>query len=191
LRKHFAENLLALFTARDVSASIVGDLLEEAHGRRRAWFAFEIVRLAFALCFASLFAAPLRALRLAVVGLVVYAGTYSVLFVASGLPWHPWHRVHEVGFLARGALVVFTANLVTGAVLARLPTGGGSSALAPIAALWLKAWVVWPFLLSLPYGWPSGSAWYGITFALLFPVLCLLPLFLGAMLAQRRIVTPT
>ena len=62
LRRSFAEDLLALFTARDRSESIVGDLIEQrdAHGRGR--FACEVARLAFALCFKSLVAAQLRAL---------------------------------------------------------------------------------------------------------------------------------
>ena len=193
MRRELTEDLLALFTARDVSASIVGDLLEQAPARRRGWFTFEVVRLAFALCFRSLVSAPARALRLALVGLVVYAGTYAVLFIAMGLPWYPWHRVYEFGFAARLGAVTLVANLVAGAILARLPTGAGFSAIAPLTALWLAGWLSLAavHLVSSVQPWSLiGGGWRGTVFVtLLFPVLYLLPLLLGAVFARRRAVS--
>jgi hypothetical protein len=179
---------------------MVGDLAEQSHSRRRGWFTCEIVRLAFALCFRSLVSAAVRALRLAGVGLAIYTGAEVALFVAIGLPWYPWHRVHEPGFWARLGLVVFLSNLVTGAVLARRPTSGAIGAVAPLTALWLAGWLIWPLFAARVYPWPSTGVWRGgvpwppmtpgrltlLSAELIFPLLYLLPLLLGAVLAQRR-----
>ena len=185
----FAEDLLALFTAREVSESIVGDLVEQRAAHGRCWFAREVARLAFALCFKSVVAEPWRAARLAALGWVVYVGAFALLFIASGLPWFPWHRVHEPSFWIRLGLVVFLANLITGGVLARRPSRRGS-AIAPLITLWLMGWLVSPFWLALegiPWPWPkaAGIAWS----AVLVPLLYLVPLLLGALVAQRRELT--
>lgn len=186
MRRNFAEELLALFTARDVAESIVGDLIEQRDAHRQGWFAREVARLAFALCFQSVVAAPWRAIRLAALGWAIYAGAFVILFVASGLPWYPWHRVDEPSFWVRLGLVVFVANLITGGVLARRPSRRGS-AIAPLMTLWLVGWLVSPFWLALeglPWPWskPSGVFWS----AALVPLLYLVPLLLGAFVAQRR-----
>jgi len=186
LRNDLAENLLALFTARDVAESIVGDLVEQRHAHGRGWFACEIARLAFALCFKSLVAAPWRAVRFAALGWAVYFGTLVVLFTATGLPWYPWHRVDEPGFWVRLGLVVFVANLVAGGVLSRWAPKG-SSAIAPLTTLWLIAWVVSPFMVALvdPWPWRAGTA--GVVWtAVAVPLLYVVPLLLGALIAQRR-----
>jgi hypothetical protein len=188
MHSRFAENLLALFTARDVSESIVGDLVEQRPAHGRGWFAREVAQLAFALCFKSLVAAPWRTIRLAVLGWCTYTGALLILFVASGLPWYPWHRVHEPGFWVRFGLVVFVANLVTGGVLTRWAPKSGS-AIAPLTTLWLVGWLLSPFAVALvdarvPWPWdrPSGIVWS----AVLVPVLYVVPLLLGALVAQRR-----
>jgi hypothetical protein len=201
----FAEDVLALFTTREVAASIVGDLAEQSQSRRRGWFTCEIVRLAFALCFRSLIAAPGRALRLAGVGLAVYFGAEVTLFVTIGLPWYPWHRVHEAGFWVRLGLVVFFSNLLTGAILARRRASATVGAVAPLTALWLAAWLIWPLFASRAYPWPSQGVWRGgvpwppmvagpwtlLSAELIFPLLYLLPLLLGAVLAQRGLADKT
>ena len=191
LRKSFAEDLLALFTARDRSESIVGDLIEQRDAHGRGWLACEVARLAFALCFKSLVAAPLRAFCLAALGWAVYAGALVLLSIASGLPSYPWHRVHEPGFWLRVGFIVFGANLITGGVLARWASRSGS-AIAPLLTLWLVGWIVSPFWIALldeRAAWPwtraSGMAWS----AVLVPLLYVVPLLLGAFLAQRREMT--
>jgi hypothetical protein len=186
LRNDFAENLLALFTARDVAESIVGDLVEQRYAHGRGWFACEVARLAFALCFKSLAAARWRAVRLAAIGWAVYFGTLFVLFTATGLPWYPWHRVDEPSFWVRLGLVVFIANLVAGGALSRWASKGGS-AVAPLTTLWLVAWVVAPCIVALvdPWPWRAGTA--GVVWTVVaVPLLYVAPLLLGALIAQRR-----
>jgi hypothetical protein len=186
LRNDLAENLLALFTARDVAESIVGDLVEQRHAHGRVWFACEVARLAFALCFKSLVAAPWRAIRLAALGWAVYFGTLVVLFAATGLPWYPWHRVNEPGFWARLGLVVFAANLVAGGVLSRWASKGGS-AIAPLTTVWLVGWFVSPFMVALVNPWPWAPGPAGIVWTtVLVPLLYVAPVLLGALVAQRR-----
>jgi len=177
----FAEDLLALFTTREVAASIVGDLIEQSHSRARGWFAWEVVRLAFALCFGTVISAPRQALRLAGLGLAVYVAAYVILFVAIGLPWYPWHRVGTFDFWVRVAIVAFVSNLTTGAILARRSSSGSVSAIGPLTALWVTLWLiqslfVYPWLAT---PWPRPLA--------MFPVLYLIPLLLGAAIGQRRI----
>ena len=138
----FAENLLALFTTREGAASIVGDLLEQSHSRARGCFACEVLRLAFALCFDALISAPGRALRLAGLGLAVFVAVYLVVFIASGLPWYPWHRMGTVDFWVRVGMVAFVANLATGAILGRRRSKGNVGALGPLVAVWLVAWLI-------------------------------------------------
>jgi hypothetical protein len=167
--------------ARELATTIVGDLTEQAHFRGRGWFAREVLRVAFGFCVRSLISAPLRALCLAGLGFAVYAGAYAVLFVASGLPWYPWHRIHEPGFLVRLALVVAASNLVTGVLLGRRAVRGGVGAVAPLTAFWLAAWLISPFVTKLTL-WP----WLQFWLVLAFPFLYLLPLLLGAVIAQRR-----
>jgi hypothetical protein len=200
-RNDFAENLLALFTAREVAASIVGDLTEQSHARGRGWFAREVVRLAFALCFKGAVSAPGRALRLAGLGLTVYGGTYVVLFIVAGLPWYPWHRTYEPAFWVRLGLVVVFSNLATGAILAQRPSNAGISAIASLTVVWFTAWVI--HLLVLTIGvlgvgrglvpWPATppSPWVILGPVLGVPLFGLFPLLLGAVIAQRRIARPT
>ena len=190
----FAENLLALFTTREGAASIVGDLLEQSHSRARGWFACEVLRLAFALCFDALISAPGRALRLAGLGLAVFVAVYLVVFIASGLPWYPWHRMGTVDFWIRVGMVAFVANLATGAILGRRRSKGNVGAIGPLVAVWLVAWLIQSLFVWGVFPWPSSELrstppWPG-TLAwtpLLFPFLYLVPLLLGAAIGQRRI----
>ena len=146
LRRSFAEDLLALFTTRDRSESIVGDLIEQRDAHGRGWFACEVARLAFALCIKSLVAAPLRALCLAALGWVVYAGALVLLSIASRITFVSLaSECHEPGFWLRLGLIVFGANLITGGVLARWASRSGS-AIAPLLTLWLVGWVVFTLL---------------------------------------------
>jgi len=101
------------------------------------------------------------------------------------------------------ALVVFVSNLVTGAALGRRPSGGGISAIAPLTALWLLGWLIWPLFAMRLHFWASSPTWYGflpsvgqapsaiLWAALIFPFLYLLPLLLGAIAAQRRVAPPS
>jgi hypothetical protein len=199
-RSDFAESLLALFTSRETAASIVGDLTEQSQARGRGWFAREVARLAFALCFKGAVAAPLRALRLAGLGLAVYGGTYGVFFITAGLPWYPWHRTYEPAFWLRLALVVVLANLSTGAILAQRPSNAGISAIASLTVVWFTAWVVQLSVLAIGMlglarwfiPWPAmpPSPWVILGPVLGVPLLGLLPLLLGAVVAQRRIARP-
>jgi len=178
-----AENLLALFTAREIAASIVGDLTEQSHFRARGWFACEVIRLAFALCVGALVSAPGRALRLAGLGLAVYVAAYLILFIASGLPWYPWHRVGTADFWVRVAVVAFVSNLATGAILARRRSSGSLSAIGALTALWFAVWLIQSVYRGSTTPWPSVLAWT----AVIFPFLYLVPLLLGAAIGQRRI----
>lgn len=195
--RSFPERLLSLFATRDVAESIVGDLAEQRRSRVRGWFTLEVVRIAVALCLRALSAAPRRALGLAVLGVCVYGGLYLLLFVVSGLPWYPWHRVNEPGFWVRLGLVIVAANFLTGAILARRRTLGAVNPVAPLAALWLALWLLavvalalvlsvgfWrglvPWRAAVPHVWAITSP------VLLFPVLYQLPLLLGALVVQPR-----
>jgi hypothetical protein len=187
-RNTFAEKLLALFTTREVAASIVGDLIEQSHVRARGWFTCEVVRLAFALCFRTLVSAPGRALRLAGLGLAVYTATYAILFVAIGLPWYPWNRVATPDFWVRVGVVVVVSNLLTGAILARWPSHGNVRPIAPLTALWFAAWLIWPLIVSAVNSSSATPApWTLAWTALIFPFLYLVPLLVGAVIGQRRI----
>ena len=186
--RRFADNLLALFTSREVAEAIVGDLLEQRQAHRRGWFACEVARLALALCCTDLAAAPWRACRLAALGWAVYAGSSVLLFVASGLPWYPWHRVNEPGFWLRLGLVLFVANLLTGGILARWPPPSGS-AIAPLIALWLAGWLLSPLWITLAddrFSWPSAEVPGMVASTVLVPLLYLVPLLLGAFFGQWR-----
>jgi hypothetical protein len=192
----FAENLLALFTTREVAASIVGDLIEQAHFRARGWFACEVIRLAFALCFGALVSAPGRTLRLAGLGFAVFVAAYLILFIASGLPWYPWHRVGTTDFWVRVAAVAFVSNLTTGAILARRRSSGNVSAVGPLTAVWFAAWLIQSLFVWAVYPWPASELYRGATppwlwplawTPLIFPFLYLVPLLLGAAIGQRRI----
>jgi hypothetical protein len=172
-----AEALLALFASRDVATSIVGDLTEESRGR--AWFWTQILGTALALCFKNVTAAPLRALWLALVGLLIYGGIYAALMTVSGLWWYPWHRIGTLDFWVRAVPVVTLANLATGMVIGRWISRGGISGLAPLTVLWIAAWVFWMvFLLVDTSAWKWGAV-------LAFPFLCLSPLVLGGALGRR------
>ena len=184
----FADNLLALFTSREVAESIVGDLLERRHAHRKGWFAFEVARLALTLCCNDVVAAPWRACRLAALGWAVYFCSSVIVLVASGLPWYPWHRVGEPVFWARLGLGFFAANVVTGAVLARWRSSS-ASAIAPLVVLWLVGWLFLPFWISFIGGrsqWPWVDVPGIVLSAALVPVCYLIPLVLGAFIGQRR-----
>jgi hypothetical protein len=193
-RSSFAEDLLSVFAARDRAVTIVGDLTEQSRARGRGWLMREIARVALALLFRPLFAAPWRALRVAGVGLAVYAVVYAVVFVASGLPWYPWHRVGESGFWIRAGLVVVASNFLTGIVLGQRPPNGSISPIAPLTVLWLAAWLISLVSIAIagPSAWPL-DAWQTARFlgVLGFPVLYLLPLLLGAVIARRRVAAGT
>lgn len=201
-RNTFAESLLGLFTTREAAASIVGDLIEQSHARAPGWFTCEVVRLAFALCFGTLVSAPGRALRLAGLGLAVYAAIYTILLITIGLPWYPWNRVGTTDFWVRVVAVVVVSNLLTGAILARWPSRGPVSAIAPLTAVWCATWLIWPLCALAIYPWPSGDLfaalrglvpwpthgpWIVVWTALIFPVAYLIPLLLGALIGQRRV----
>jgi hypothetical protein len=188
LLRRSADNLLALFTSREVAESIVGDLLEQRQAHRRGWFACEVARIALALCCTDLAAAPWRTCRLAALGWAVYAGSSVLLFVASGLPWYPWHLVNQPGFWLRLGLVLFAANLLTGGILARWPPRSGS-AIAPLIALWLAGWLLSPLWITLAddrFAWPGADVPGRVASTVLVPLLYLVPLLLGAFFGQWR-----
>jgi hypothetical protein len=178
-RASAAEALLALFATRDLATSIVGDLTEESRGR--VWFWTQVLGAALALCFKSIVAAPLRSLWLALMGLMIYAGTYVALMAVSGLWWYPWNRVGELDFWIRLALVATLTNFGTGLVVGRWVTRGGMSGLAPLAALWLVAWVLWMLRLFVYTWWWT----WALAAVLAFPFLCLSPLLVGGALGRR------
>jgi hypothetical protein len=178
-RASAAEALLALFATRDLAASIVGDLTEES--RSRVWFWSQILGAALALCFKSIVAAPLRSLWLALVGLLIYAGIYAALMTASGLWWYPWHRVGEPEFWIRLALVAAFTNFATGMVVGRCVGRDGMSGIAPLAVVWLAAWIFWMLRLFVYTWWWT----WVLTAVLAFPFLCLSPLLIGGALGRR------
>jgi hypothetical protein len=178
-RASAAESLLALFTTRDLATSIVGDLTEECRGG--VWFWAQILGTALALCFKSIFAAPLRSLWLSLVGLLIYAGIHTVLMAMGGLWWYPWNRVGEPEFWIRVALVATFTNFTTGMVVGRWVVRDGMSGLAPLTALWLAAWVLWMLRLFVSTWW-----WAWILAAVLaFPFLCLSPLLIGGAFGRK------
>jgi hypothetical protein len=201
LRSNDGENLLALFTSRERAATIVGDLVEQSLAHGRGWFTRQVVRVALALWLRSVISAPGRALALAVLGIGVYGGVYAVLFVASGLPWHPWQRVHEASFMVPLCLVVVAANFVTGVILARWSrVARGPRALSALLVVWVAGWLIWPLFAwrFFPWAtdgrwvglvpWPAWAAWpYVLLAGLMFPLFYLVPLLLGGMLAERRV----
>jgi hypothetical protein len=188
LLRGFADHLLALFTSREVAESIVGDLLERRHAHRRGWFAFEVARLALTLCCNDVVAAPWRACRQAALGWAVYICSSVIVFIASGLPRYPWHRVDEPVFWIRLWLVFFVANFVTGAILARRRSSS-ASAIAPLIILWLVGWLVLPFWITFVgerLQWPWADVPGIVSSAALVPLCYLIPLVLGACVGQSR-----
>jgi hypothetical protein len=200
LRSSAGENLLALFTSRGRAATIVGDLVEQSLAHRRGWFTREVFRIALALSIRGLTSAPGRALGLAGFGAVVYGGIYAALFVASGLPWHAWNHVHEASFMVPLCFVTAASNFLTGAILARRSSAAhGPRALSALLAVWIAGWLIWPWFAwrffywasQGPWGsfvpWPAWMPWpYVLLAGLIFPLLYLVPLLLGAVLAARR-----
>jgi hypothetical protein len=178
-RASAAEALLSLFATRDLAVSIVGDVTEES--RSRVWFWTQILGAALALCFKSIVAAPLRSMSLALVGLLVYGGTYAMLMTLSGLWWYPWNRVGEPGFWIRLALVATLTNFATGLVVGRWVARDGMSGLGPLVVLWLAAWVLWMLRLFVYTWW---WAWV-LAAVLAFPFLCLAPLVIGGALGRK------
>jgi hypothetical protein len=201
LRSNGGEDLLALFTSRERAATIVGDLVEQSLAQRRGWFTRQVIRVALALWWRSVICAPGRALARAGLGAAVFGGVYVALFIASGLPWYPWQRVHEASFIVRLGLVLVVANFLTGTILARRSgVEQGPRAFSALLVVWSVGWLIWPlfawrFFPSATDGqwaglipWPAWAAWpYVFLAGLMFPLLYLVPLLLGGVLAQRRV----
>jgi hypothetical protein len=190
LRKSSAETLLAQFTPPEHAVSIVGDIAELSLTRRRGWFTREVIWTAASFWFQRARAAPLRAFKHAFIGLALYNGVYVVLFVASGLPWFPWHRVHELGFSGRLWAVTFISNLLTGAILARRLSPWRADAIASLLFLWIAVSVIWPpFALRLyPWAWwPTAlhMPWRFLVAASLAPILYVAPLTIGVLAARK------
>jgi hypothetical protein len=190
VRKSSAETLLAQFTSRDNAVSIVGDITESSLNRPRGWFTGEVIRLAVWFWIRSVLAAPGRALGYAGVGLAMYFGAYAISFIASGLPWFPWHRTHEWGFSLRLWAVVFVSNLLTGAILAIRLSPGRTHAIAWLMLLWVTAALIWPlFALRLyPWSWwPSAifMPWRFVLAVSLPPLLYVTPLVLGVVASRK------
>jgi hypothetical protein len=190
LRKSSAETLLAQFTSRENAASIVGDLAEVSLNRRRGWFTLEVLGLTVSFWMASVRAAPGRALGYAKLGLVVYFGVYGVSFIASGLPWFPWHRTHELGFSLRLWAVVFISNLLTGVLLARQLSPARAHAITSLMFLWIAASIAWPLFAFRVYPaawWPSGlyMPWRFVVAISLPPLLYVAPLMIGVFASHR------
>ena len=174
--------LLSAFTTHDRAESIVGDLLEESDRRRAPRYPLRTAGIALALCLQSVRQAPLRWLALALLGLAAYGCVLSLALVAGGLPWHVWNRVYEPEFWFRLAVAIAAANLTTGFVLRRWISLGGTSAIVAIVPLWLAGWPLSVVFKVLVY---PGSLLAGMTAALAFPILGLMPLVAGAALAAR------
>jgi hypothetical protein len=188
LERSYGEAFLSLFTSPDRAVAIIGDLREESPRRSAAWHLLKISSVALALCRERARSVPLRYSALATLGLGTYATVWSVLFVASGLPWYPWHRVNEPAFWIRLALVVVIANLLTGFILGRWVSIRGTNAVAPVVFFWLIAFPVETVLAKLMFpGLPLGEL---VLFACGFPLCAVLPLIVGGILARRRAMTP-
>lgn len=180
-----SEAFLSLFTTADMAASIVGDLLEERLGRCRYWL--RVAGIGMALCLRSVRSVPGRCLGLVLLGSLVYLGVWSVVLVASGLPWFPWNRVGQPEFWLRAALLESLANALTGFVLGRWVSFGGTNALAPLLLLRLAAWPAELAVIALlhihgPFATPLGLLVFA---ALGYPLLGLLPLTVGGAVGRR------
>jgi hypothetical protein len=178
----YSEAFLSLFTSPDRAVAIVGDLREEAP-RRGPWRALKLLGVALALAWERIRSAPLRCLALVLLGFVAYTIVWNILFVASGLPWYPWNRINEPAFWARLALVFLVANLLTGFILGRWVSIGGTNAVAPIVFVWLTVWPVELILAKLLLGRPVIEL---VLLAFAFALCGLLPLIAGGTLARRR-----
>lgn len=177
-----SQAFLSLFTTPDRAASIVGDLLEESHPLGRAWYSLKIVGIAFALCLQSIRAAPGRCLGLAALAWALFLCAFAACFVAGGLPWYAWQRTNEPEFWIRLALVLISANLLTGAILARWVSFRGTNAIVPVVVLWLVAWLVSSVVRTLMHTGLLAQV-FGV---LGFPFFYLLPLVVGGAIARRR-----
>lgn len=191
MRKSSAETLLAQFTPRQNAASIVGDLTELSAGRRRGWFTYQVIRTAVSFWIRSARGSPLRALGNLGIGLGLFYGVYAALFIASGLPWFPWYRTHELGFSLRLWTVVFVSNLLTGAFLARRLSPGRAHAIASLMVLWIAVSLIWPLFALRVYPWnwwPSAlhMPWRYVVAVSIPPLLYIAPLMIGV-LASRRL----
>lgn len=194
MRKEAAETLLAQFTSRENAESIVGDIAELSLRRRYGWFTREVLRLAASLWLRSVLAAPGRALAHAGLGLAVYFGAYVVSFVASGLPWFPWHRTHEWGFSLRLWGAVFASNFLTGAFLAARRSAARTDAITSLLVLWLLAALVWPLFAVRVYPWSWWPAavhmpWTFVLAVSLVPLVYVAPLMMGVF-ASRKLLPP-
>jgi hypothetical protein len=178
----YSEAFLSLFTSPDRAVAIVGDLREEAP-RRGPWRALKLLGVASALAWERIRSAPLRCLALVVLGFVAYTSVWSLLFVASGLPWYPWNHVNEPAFWARLALVFVVANLLTGFILGRWVSIRGTNAVAPLVFAWLTLWPAELILAKLVLGRPAIEL---VLFAFALALCGLLPLIAGGTLARRR-----
>jgi hypothetical protein len=81
-------------------------------------------------------------------------------------------------------LVATFTNFATGAVIGRWVSSSGTSGLAPLTAVWLVAWVLWPLRLLAFAPWAFGAL-LAFSFLCLFPVLGLAPLLVGGALGRR------
>jgi hypothetical protein len=191
LRKDVAETLLAQFTSRENATAIIGDITELSIKRRRGWFTSEVIRLAVSLWIRTAFAKPGQALGYASLGLAVYFGVYAISFIASGLPWFPWHRTHEWDFSLRLWVAVFASNLLTGAILAVRLSPWRAHAIAALMMLWMVSSLIWPVFAFRLYPWswwPSAinMPWRFVLAVSLVPLLYIVPLMIGV-LASRKL----
>jgi hypothetical protein len=84
MRRSPAHTLLSLFTSRQHAAEIEGDLIEEAASRGRAWFAYHLIGITFALFLESCKEAPLRLALLSVLATaftLVMSGLLERVFI--------------------------------------------------------------------------------------------------------------
>jgi hypothetical protein len=190
-----SQAFLSLFTTSDRAVSIVGDLLEESRSRVRTWYALKVVGIALAMCLRTIRSAPVRCLSVGATGTLVYLSVWSVVFVASGLPWYPWNRIEAPGFWIRLLVVGFIANLLTGFILGRWVSYKGINALVPLFLLYLIAWPA-DLIFGKLFFWnvlqvfPLALLVLG---AIAYPLFGLVPLLVGATLARlgSRAVRPT
>src|SRR5215831_11994523 len=146
---HLAEWLLSLVVSRAGAASMVGDLLEEAHTRGTVWFWLSLAGTVCSLIWRDVAGNPIRMLSLALLGMVVQlalvvaaivvvalgAFTVAIAAMAAGLfdPQHPpaWLVLtgdQSVGpFVVAGVIFGFAAALLSqfqvGRVLAKRSPG--------------------------------------------------------------------
>src|SRR5215470_19527907 len=97
---HFAEWLLSLVVSREGAASMVGDLLEEAHTRGTVWFWLSLAGTVCSLTWRDIASNPARMFGLAALGYVVQLALIAAIIIVFGL----------------GSFAVFVAAVAVGLV---------------------------------------------------------------------------